>query len=862
MKHLLFFLLAFPFLASAQILEKQFVATVQHNGFTQINDSLYRGDLIEFRDVLIEGYQPSGVDSGFICLDGTGRAYRVEVVNSFDYSSLNVDLIELDDYDEIPIGVGIVAERYGSTYQIPNGLVNSIGISSVLQAKILNHNTKIAATTVQPPDTLYLQELSGTTAISNGDTIPLIDYVRVLDTPAMLLNYPSTAGYGIIDGGKTWRADTTSPNGLATRLFAKTLPTSIIADRLVRSNGSNLVAGNLSDNGTRLQALLPWQFQSWTTAGRPTGVLGYMGLNSTDNIPEWYNGTTWDQMHTPWTQSGTTTTIPFNLTSTRYITFTPDVAFTYGPLGFQYDNNNSFRFGMLNGARIQWQDAGGGGATLLGQWTFPANSSYPANVYLASSGAGSNDVRLVVTRSGTGASQHIYAYTQRYAVDNDAPSLITAATNHTWGTRRTTTSWNTTVDTSRMHLNQNGDLSIFAGAGYTWNTPQARLNVIGRGTASTYPLLLLENRVGTDRFSVLENGEVRVPILSATPTRIVGADADGDLGELSLSGLSITSGVLSAQSIYNLLPTGDVQIAAANNSLRLNSLDTMKMNHAIITTPGTTNLLLLNPNVGATGYPGSLGGGYHTVINGNMAVSNAGTGHIVIGGVVGEGGGYNFMTSVGYSSNIAGDYAIGIGYDADATNGQSMAIGYGARADELGEATIGSNNYAKLNLWTNTTSGQIVAVNYGTGTKEAADLSKTQSAYIAGFATDGTVLDLERKRDTTIYVADADYDFSAALTTAQISRRYNRVIFLMTTTAGASSDSELTLHTPDANLMQVEYLIRSTDETGGFTNVIQFGSNNAVASNNTLVGSYTPAAGQGVGLRAGLRSGVYKYFYY
>jgi len=288
MKHLLFFLLVFPFFASAQILEKQFVATVQYNGFTQINDSLYRGDLIEFRDVLIEGYQPSGVDSGFICLDGTGRAYRVEVVNSFDYSRLNVDLVELDDYDEIPIGVGIVAERYGSTYQIPNGLVNSIGISSVLQAKILNHNTKIAATTVQPPDTLYLQELSGTTAISDGDTIPLIDYVRVVDTPAMLLNYPSTAGYGIIDGGKTWRADTTSPNGLATRLFAKNLPTYILADRLVRSNGSNLVAGNLTDNGTKLQALLPWQFQSWTTAGRPTGVNNYWGYNSTTDWLEGY----------------------------------------------------------------------------------------------------------------------------------------------------------------------------------------------------------------------------------------------------------------------------------------------------------------------------------------------------------------------------------------------------------------------------------------------------------------------------------------------------------------------------------------------------------------------------------------------
>ena len=150
---------------------------------------------------------------------------------------------------------------------------------------------------------------------------------------------------------------------------------------------------------------------------------------------------------------------------------------------------------------------------------------------------------------------------------------------------------------------------------------------------------------------------------------------------------------------------------------------------------------------------------------------------------------------------------------------------------------------------------------YGTGAKEAADLSKTQSSYIAGFATDGTVLDLERKRDTTIYIDDTDYDFSAAITTAQIASRYNRVIFWMTTTGAAGSDSDLTLHTPDANLMQVEYLIHSVDEAGGFSNKIVFGTNNAVDSTNGLVTNYYPAAGDGIHMRAGLRSGVYKYRY-
>ena len=157
--------------------------------------------------------------------------------------------------------------------------------------------------------------------------------------------------------------------------------------------------------------------------------------------------------------------------------------------------------------------------------------------------------------------------------------------------------------------------------------------------------------------------------------------------------------------------------------------------------------------------------------------------------------------------------------------------------------------------------GVLEAKHYGSLSNTAAALSKTGTNINATFATDGTILEIERKRDTTIYIDDADYDFSAAITTAQIASRYNRVVFWMTTTAAAGSDSELTLHTPDANLMQVEYLIHSVDEPAGFDNKIVFGTNNAVDSTNGLVTNYYPAAGDGIHVRAGLRSGVYKYRY-
>lgn len=151
----------------------------------------------------------------------------------------------------------------------------------------------------------------------------------------------------------------------------------------------------------------------------------------------------------------------------------------------------------------------------------------------------------------------------------------------------------------------------------------------------------------------------------------------------------------------------------------------------------------------------------------------------------------------------------------------------------------------------------------GQGNKEAADLSKTQSNYIAGFATDGTVLDLERKRDTTIFVtADTDYDFSAAVTTAQISRRYNRIIIHMTLTSGVGADKTTTLHAPDANLMQCEILIRGTDNTGTYDNEINFGTNNAISSDGTNVSGYTLAQGQGLHVRVVYNGSAYKYIYY
>ena len=150
---------------------------------------------------------------------------------------------------------------------------------------------------------------------------------------------------------------------------------------------------------------------------------------------------------------------------------------------------------------------------------------------------------------------------------------------------------------------------------------------------------------------------------------------------------------------------------------------------------------------------------------------------------------------------------------------------------------------------------------YGTGTKEAADLGKTQSNYITSFATDGTVLDLERKRDTTIYVTDADYNFSAAITSTNILKRYNRILIYSKLTSGATSDNQIFLHSASSDFLQCEIIIYSNDASADSdATSIDFTTNGAVDGAGGTVSSYGMSAGQRVNIRA-VDDGGYKWFF-
>jgi hypothetical protein len=184
------------------------------------------------------------------------------------------------------------------------------------------------------PDTLYLRQLSGTTALVDGDTIDISTYLLKADTASMLAAYIKLVGYGLIKTGQTIRVDTTSPNGLATRKYTILNPTAIGNRQIAHSNGSNLIGnanflftttsnlllGTTTDVPTSIftarsttKSSSPFPFHTTAESNAITGVNGNFEY-ITDGIGpalSWYNGTRKAYGLESTFARGTATRIPF-----------------------------------------------------------------------------------------------------------------------------------------------------------------------------------------------------------------------------------------------------------------------------------------------------------------------------------------------------------------------------------------------------------------------------------------------------------------------------------------------------------------------------------------------------------------------
>lgn len=141
MKNALFTILLFlsAFVSYGQ-LQTTFVASCEFSGFTQLTDSTFRGNVISFYDQNGVGALPTGIQVGFWLFDNVGNLYRVKVINSATASQANVDVVELQDDDEFPVGKGAVFDPDGLNGLILPPPANNIGVTQVSLSRISIHN--------------------------------------------------------------------------------------------------------------------------------------------------------------------------------------------------------------------------------------------------------------------------------------------------------------------------------------------------------------------------------------------------------------------------------------------------------------------------------------------------------------------------------------------------------------------------------------------------------------------------------------------------------------------------------------------------------------------------------------------------
>lgn len=409
-------------------------------------------------------------------------------------------------------------------------------------------------------------------------TVDLSSYLPIADTAAMLSNYVT---FGNLSG---------YPTGSGT------------ADRLARWTSTNtLAAGNLSDNGTRLQALLPWQFHSWTTAGRPTGVTGYTGYNTTDNGPEWYQGSRWAKVLESTFSRGTATYVPIfdangQITESqyfRYLTSTNTLNIGNSDIKINASNIGALTSVLIGGGTVGTQSvnirgiSAGNGGTAIGISTTAGQLAIALGVSVTA-GASSFALGSDVNVSGNAAVGIGNAIRVSHAgsVAIGRATTTTATGQFVVGSGGNNSSTITDVFFgSGVQRGNPYDATPANGANYTIHgsgalgTNFAGGNITiaggkgtGSGTAgdvifSTSTLLGSGSTLqalsprwyvkgGTGRLGNVSSpqrdlhvaGEARITDLTTdTPTRIVGADADGDLGEITFgTGLSLVGNVLSA----------------------------------------------------------------------------------------------------------------------------------------------------------------------------------------------------------------------------------------------------------------------------------------------------------------------------
>jgi hypothetical protein len=380
-------------------------------------------------------------------------------------------------------------------------------------------------------------------------------------------------------------------------------------NRVAKFTGTSSIGnGTMSDDGTTVSMddgstgiAKPFRFDSWTTAAQPTGVVGIAGNNTTNNNFDFYTGSSWENFakHTNASGLGASTYVPFYdsngrlgagnaglsfiTTSYPYLQYGQSTTLTDNALYYWINGNTSsrtftnssgatrsaetgaWRCVALFGGANRFENANGMAGTVLSNSGLAAGSTLRGGYFQSSNGSGAGLAAEVVGVRGDGsnasASGTTTIYGGRFAGANNAAGTVV------------------TMNIVSSELGNNsgaitntrgffcGDIS----AGTQTNTPWS-FYASDANANSAFNGKVHIGAVTTPTRTLNVTGEARITDLATdTPTRIVGADADGDLGEITAT---ITTAGTTGNVTINAL-AGTVNIAVAGTTVTVtNSLVT------------------------------------------------------------------------------------------------------------------------------------------------------------------------------------------------------------------------------------------------------------------------------------------------
>jgi len=179
------------FLAAAQTgpADTVFVLAAEFGSSTVLTDSTFRVSSTHPSDQLGQAYLPTKIRVGYFLFDAYGRRYRVKAIVSANFGESQLDVVELQDNNIAPSGVGIVHRKPDDSDCIPEIPGGNTGLAPATLARIHNHNVANGCGGGGGSGTV-LSIVAGTnTTVDNTDPAnPIINVPSLNDADASITN--------------------------------------------------------------------------------------------------------------------------------------------------------------------------------------------------------------------------------------------------------------------------------------------------------------------------------------------------------------------------------------------------------------------------------------------------------------------------------------------------------------------------------------------------------------------------------------------------------------------------------------------------------------------------------------------------